>query len=52
MASPTSTATCGYTRLLDGHVRHCLAGKGDAPTPAEPEAGPDELMSAVGRLVR
>jgi len=37
--------------LLDDHVRHCLAGMGDAPTPAEPGAQADELMSAVGRLV-
>jgi DNA-binding FrmR family transcriptional regulator len=34
--------------LLDGHVRHCLAGKGEAPP--TPEAQADELMAAVGRL--
>jgi DNA-binding FrmR family transcriptional regulator len=37
--------------LVDEHLRHCLAGKGDAPTPAEPAAQADELMSAVGRLM-
>jgi CsoR family transcriptional regulator, copper-sensing transcriptional repressor len=37
--------------LLDDHVRHCLAGEGDAPTPSQPGAQADELMSAVGRLV-
>ena len=36
--------------LLDGHVRHCLAGHGEAP--ATPEAQADELMHAVGRLAR
>ena len=35
--------------LLDGHTRHCLAGKGEAP--AGPEAQADELMGAVGRLL-
>jgi DNA-binding FrmR family transcriptional regulator len=35
--------------LLDDHVRHCLAGKGDAPS--EPAVQADELMGAVGRLV-
>jgi CsoR family transcriptional regulator, copper-sensing transcriptional repressor len=35
--------------LLDGHVRHCLAGEGEAP--ATPEAQAEELMGAVGRLV-
>lgn len=36
--------------LLDDHVRHCLAGKGEAPS--EPAAQADELMGAVGRLVK
>ena len=35
--------------LLDDHVRHCLAGKGEAPR--EPAVQADELMGAVGRLV-
>ena len=36
--------------LLDGHARHCLAGKGEAPS--SPAAQTDELMGAVGRLLR
>ena len=32
--------------LLDGHTRHCLVGG------ASDEASADELMSAVGRLMR
>jgi DNA-binding FrmR family transcriptional regulator len=36
--------------LLDDHVRHCLAGEGEAP--GEPAEQADELMEAVGRLVR
>ena len=32
--------------LLDGHTRHCLIGEGSQ------EASADELMSAVGRLMR
>jgi DNA-binding FrmR family transcriptional regulator len=36
--------------LLDGHVRHCLAGEGEAPP--EPAAQAEELMGAVGRMVR
>lgn len=35
--------------LLDTHARHCMQGKGEAPT--EPQEQIDELMSAVGRLV-
>jgi DNA-binding FrmR family transcriptional regulator len=35
--------------LLDGHARHCLAGKGEGP--GTPEAQADELMGAVGRLL-
>ena len=36
--------------LLDGHARHCLAGHGEGPS--TPEAQADELMGAVGRLLR
>jgi DNA-binding FrmR family transcriptional regulator len=36
--------------LLDEHARHCLLGHGDGPK--EPDAQADELMSAVGRLMR
>ncbi|MGE5282799.1 MAG: metal-sensitive transcriptional regulator [Chloroflexota bacterium] len=36
--------------LLDGHVRVCMQGEGSAPD--DPEERVDELMSAVGRLVR
>jgi CsoR family transcriptional regulator, copper-sensing transcriptional repressor len=36
--------------LLDGHARHCLAGAGEGP--AEPAAQADELMGAVGRILR
>lgn len=36
--------------LLDGHTRHCLAGGHGGPT--GPQAQADELMSAVGRLLR
>jgi DNA-binding FrmR family transcriptional regulator len=36
--------------LLDAHARHCMQGKGEAPT--DPEIQVDELMGAVGRLVR
>ena len=36
--------------LLDGHARHCLAGEGEGP--ATPEAQADELMDAVGRMLR
>ena len=32
--------------LLDGHTRHCLVGG------ASEEASADELMAAVGRLMR
>jgi DNA-binding FrmR family transcriptional regulator len=35
--------------LLDGHVRHCLAGEGESPR--TPAGQADELMGAVGRLV-
>jgi DNA-binding FrmR family transcriptional regulator len=35
--------------LLDGHARHCMQGKGEAPD--DPEVQVDELMGAVGRLV-
>jgi DNA-binding FrmR family transcriptional regulator len=36
--------------LLDGHTRHCLGGEGAGPPTAEARA--DELMGAVGRLMR
>jgi CsoR family transcriptional regulator, copper-sensing transcriptional repressor len=36
--------------LLDGHTRHCLAGGGEAPS--TPPAQADQLMGAVGRLLR
>jgi DNA-binding FrmR family transcriptional regulator len=36
--------------LLDGHARHCLVGEGEGPN--EPDAQVDELMGAVGRLMR
>ncbi len=36
--------------LVDGHLRVCMRGDGGAP--AEPDEQVDELMGAVGRLVR
>jgi DNA-binding FrmR family transcriptional regulator len=36
--------------LLDGHARHCLAGEGAGPV--TPDSQADELMGAVGRLLR
>ncbi len=36
--------------LLDGHARHCLAGEGEGPV--EPGDQADELMGAVGRMLR
>jgi DNA-binding FrmR family transcriptional regulator len=36
--------------LLDGHVRVCMATDGGAPP--DPDERRDELMSAVGRLVK
>jgi DNA-binding FrmR family transcriptional regulator len=36
--------------LLDDHARHCLLGEGHGPKDAGEQA--DELMSAVGRLMR
>jgi DNA-binding FrmR family transcriptional regulator len=35
--------------LLDDHARHCMRGKGAAPS--DPDAQVDELMGAVGRLL-
>jgi DNA-binding FrmR family transcriptional regulator len=35
--------------LLDDHARHCMQGKGGAPS--DPEQRVDELMGAVGRLL-
>ena len=36
--------------LLDQHARHCMLGEGDAP--ADPDQQVQELMGAVGRLVK
>ncbi len=36
--------------LLDGHTRTCLLGPGDGPS--DPDAQTEELMGAVGRLLR
>jgi DNA-binding FrmR family transcriptional regulator len=36
--------------LVDGHVRVCILGDGHAP--ADPDEQVDELMGAVGRLVK
>lgn len=35
--------------LMDGHARHCMQGKSEAP--ADPDIGVDELMGAMGRLL-
>jgi CsoR family transcriptional regulator, copper-sensing transcriptional repressor len=35
--------------LLDGHAKHCVVG---APGGAEQDARTEELMAAVGRLMR
>jgi len=36
--------------LLDEHARHCMLGEGEAP--ADPNEQVQELMGAVGRLVK
>jgi DNA-binding FrmR family transcriptional regulator len=36
--------------LLDQHARHCMLGEGDAPD--SPDEQVEELMGAVGRLVK
>jgi DNA-binding FrmR family transcriptional regulator len=36
--------------LLDEHARHCLLGEGEGPS--EPGEQVDELMGAVGRILR
>ena len=36
--------------LMDDHARHCMRGKGGAPE--DPDAQVDELMGAMGRLMR
>jgi CsoR family transcriptional regulator, copper-sensing transcriptional repressor len=36
--------------LLDEHARHCMLGEGDAPD--SPDEQVQELMGAVGRLVK
>src|SRR3954447_153919 len=38
--------------LLDGHAHHCMVGEGDEPTPGTPRERADELMVAVGRLLK
>jgi CsoR family transcriptional regulator, copper-sensing transcriptional repressor len=35
--------------LLDDHARHCMRGKGAAPS--DPDEQVEEMMGAVGRLV-
>jgi CsoR family transcriptional regulator, copper-sensing transcriptional repressor len=35
--------------LLDDHARHCMRGRGAAPS--DPDTQVDELMGAVGRLL-
>jgi CsoR family transcriptional regulator, copper-sensing transcriptional repressor len=35
--------------LIDDHARHCMQGKGGAPT--DPEEQVNELMGALGRLL-
>jgi DNA-binding FrmR family transcriptional regulator len=37
--------------LLDGHARVCMQGEGDQ-APDDPDEQVDELMGAVGRLLR
>jgi DNA-binding FrmR family transcriptional regulator len=37
--------------LLDGHARVCMQGMGDQ-APEDPDEQVDELMGAVGRLLR
>jgi DNA-binding FrmR family transcriptional regulator len=37
--------------LLDDHAHHCMLGKGNS-VPSDPEERVEELMAAVGRLVR
>ena len=36
--------------LLDEHARHCILGEGESPE--DPRERVEELMGAVGRLVR
>ena len=36
--------------VLDDHARHCLLGEGEGPKDSAAQA--DELMGAVGRLLR
>jgi hypothetical protein len=45
----TSAITLRELQLSD-HARHCMQGKDAAPR--DPEQQVDELMSAVGRLLR
>ena len=37
--------------LLDGHARHCMLGE-EGHAPDTPDAQADELMAAVGRLLK
>ena len=37
--------------LLDGHARHCML-HGEGESPGAPDAQADELMAAVGRLLK
>ncbi len=37
--------------LLDGHARHCML-HGEGESPEAPDAQADELMAAVGRLLK
>jgi DNA-binding FrmR family transcriptional regulator len=39
-------------RVLDGHVRHCVADAVSGDDPAESEAKLDELMAAVQRYAK
>jgi DNA-binding FrmR family transcriptional regulator len=39
-------------RVLDGHVRHCVADAVAGDDPAEAEAKLDELMAAVRRFAK
>jgi DNA-binding FrmR family transcriptional regulator len=36
--------------LLDDHARHCLLGEGEGPN--DPDAQVQELMGAVGRMLK
>lgn len=38
--------------LLDGHARVCMQGAGAPPAPDDSDQQVDELMGAVGRMLR